>query len=154
MKEKVEEIMTRAVITANENDTLLDVATVLKEGKIAGVPVLNDTEDIVGVISEADILKVLTNFHWYTSVFTVHDLMHIFGEDIHDIQQDIEKASKMNVKDVMSKEPEIIAQDALIDDAAQIMHTTGYNRLPVVDSDGKLVGIVARADIIASIYEH
>ncbi len=153
MKEKVEEIMTREVITIKETDSLLDVATVLKREKIAGLPVLNDMEELVGVISEADILKLLSNFHWYTSIFTVHDLMHIFGEDMHDIQQDMEKASKMKVKDVMSKNPKTVPPDALIDNAAQIMHSTGFNRLPVVDTNGKLIGIVARADIIGSLYE-
>jgi len=153
MKKKVEEIMTKEVITAKENDTLLDVATVLKENKIAGVPVLNAQEEVVGVVSEADILKLLENFHWYTSIFTAHDLIHIFGEDLHEIQRDIEKASKTKVKDVMSKNPRTISPYALIDDAAQIMHSTGFNRLPVVDSNGKLVGIVARADIVASLYE-
>jgi CBS domain-containing protein len=153
MKKKVEEIMTKEVITAKENDTLLEVASVLKENKIAGVPVLNEQEEVVGVVSEADVLKLLENFHWYTSIFTAHDLMHVFGEDLHDIQQDIEKASKMKVKDVMSKNPRTIPPDTLIDDAAQIMHSTGFNRLPVVDEKGKLVGIVARADIISSLYE-
>lgn len=153
MKEKVEEIMTRNVITAKENDSVLEVATVLKENKIAGVPVLNEREEIVGVISEADILKLLDNFHWYTPIFTAHDLIHLFGENLHDIQQDIEKASKMKVKEVMSKNPKTISQDTLIDDAAQIMHSTGFNRLPVVDGSGKLVGIIARADIIASLYD-
>ncbi len=153
MKKKVEEIMTKEVITAKENDSLLDVATVLKENKIAGVPVLNEREEVVGVISEADVLKLLENFHWYTSIFTAHDLMNIFGENLHEVQQDIEKASKMKVKDVMSKKPETVPPDTLIDDAAQIMHSTGFNRLPVVDENDKLVGIVARADIIASLYE-
>jgi CBS domain-containing protein len=59
----------------------------------------------------------------------------------------------MKVKDVMSKNPETVPPDTLIDDAAQIMHSTGFNRLPVVNETGKLVGIVARADIIASLYE-
>jgi len=153
MKEKVEEIMTRDVITVKENDSLLEVATVLKENKIAGVPVLDEREEVVGVISEADILKLLDNFHWYTPIFTAHDLIHLFGEDLHDIQQDIEKASKMKVKEVMSKNPKTISPDTLIDDAAQIMHSTGFNRLPVVAGSGKLVGIVARADIIASLYD-
>jgi acetoin utilization protein AcuB len=53
----------------------------------------------------------------------------------------------------MSKNPRIISPDTLIDDAAQIMHSTGFNRLPVVDEKGKLVGIVAREDIIGSLYE-
>ena len=153
MKKKVEEIMTREVITAKENDSLLDVAIVLKENRIAGVPVINEREEVVGVVSEADILKLLENFHWYTPIFSAHDLIHIFGEDLHDIQRDLEKARNTKVKDVMSKDPETITPDTLIDDAAQIMHSTGFNRLPVVDENGKLVGIVARADIIASLYE-
>jgi len=153
MKEKVEEIMTRTVITVKETDSLRDVATVFKANKIAGAPVLNDQEEVVGVVSEADILKVLGNLHWYTQVFMALDLLQLHDEKSHAVQQDIEKVSAMKVKDAMSKNPKTIPPDASIDDAAQIMHSTGFNRLPVVDGDGKLVGIVTRADIIASLYE-
>jgi CBS domain-containing protein len=59
----------------------------------------------------------------------------------------------MKVEEVMSTNPETISPDTSIDDAAQIMHATGFNRLPVMDGDGTLVGIVTRADIIASLYE-
>ena len=153
MKEKVKDIMTKEVITAKENDSVLEVATVLKENKIAGVPVLNEQEEVVGVISQADILKLLDNFRWYTPIFTAQDLVHLFGEDLHDIQRDIKRASEMKVKEIMSKNPKTVPPEALIDDAAQIMHSMGFNRLPVVDENGALVGIVARADIIASLYE-
>jgi CBS domain-containing protein len=153
MKEKVGEIMTRNVITVKENNTVLNVIEVFKGNKIAGVPVLNDREEVVGVVSEADILKLLDNFRWYTPLFTAMDLLNLRGEKLHDVQRDIEKASEMKVKDIMSKNPKTIPPDALIDDAAQIMHSTGFNRLPVVDGNNKLVGIVTRADIIASLYD-
>ena len=153
MKEKVEEIMARNVITVNENDSLRDVATVFKANEIAGAPVVNDQEEVVGVVSEADILKVLGTFHWYTPLLTTMDLLQHHSEISQDIQRDIEKAGEITVKEIMSKEPRTIPPDALIDDAAQIMHSTGFNRLPVVDETGKLVGIVTRADIIASLYE-
>jgi CBS domain-containing protein len=153
MKKKIEEIMTRNVITVKEDDPLLEVVNAFKENKIAGVPVLNDQEKVVGVVSEADILKILEDFRWYTPVFKVMDLLHLHEEKMHDVEQDIEKASEMKVKDAMSKNPRTIQPDGLIDDAAQIMHSTGFNRLPVVEENMKLVGIVARADIIASLYE-
>jgi predicted transcriptional regulator len=51
MKEKVEEIMTRDVITATENDTVLNIVNVLRENSIAGVPVVNDREEVIGVVS-------------------------------------------------------------------------------------------------------
>jgi CBS domain-containing protein len=153
MKEKVEEIMTRQVVTVTENDSVRDVAQVFRANKIAGAPVLNDQEEVVGVISEADILRLLDTYHWYTPILTTLDILHLHEEKSHDIQQDIEKAGAMNVKEIMSKKPQTVSPDALIDDAAEIMHTTGFNRLPVVDETGTLVGIVTRADILASLYE-
>jgi CBS domain-containing protein len=149
MKEKVEEIMTGNVITVKENDSLLKVAEVFKENKIAGAPVVNEQAEVVGVISEFDMLKRLDNFRWFTPVFTALDVLHLRD----DKRREVEKVSEMNVKEVMSKNPKTVLPDTLIDDAAQIMHSTGFNRLPVVDKTGKLVGIVARADIIASLYE-
>ena len=153
MKEKVKEIMTRDVITVNENDTVLTVASLLNENKIAGAPVVNDQGAVVGVVSEADVVKLLDNFHWYTPFYNAIDILHSHNEDLRDIKQDIEKASEMLVKDVMTKKPKTVSPDALIDDAAMIMHTTGCNRLPIVDEDDTLVGIVTRADIIASLYD-
>lgn len=159
MKEKVAEIMTRDVITVHENDSVLDVAQVFKANKIAGAPVLNDKEEVVGVISEADILKILDDSHWYTPIFTALYYLHLYsegegeGEEAHEIEQDIAKARALRAKEIMSKNPQTVLPDALIDDAAQIMHATGFNRLPVVDETGTLRGIVTRADILASLYE-
>jgi len=151
MKEKVEEIMTRDVITATENDTVLNIVNVLRENSIAGVPVVNDREEIVGVVSVSDILKLLDDFHWYTPFFSAMDILHLHSDELEDVKRDIEEVSEMKVKDTMSKNPKTIAPDTLIDDAAQIMYSTGFNRLPVLDEKGKLVGIVARADIITSV---
>lgn len=154
MKEKVEEIMTRTVITVHENDSVLDVAQVFKANKIAGAPVLNDKEEVVGVISEADILKILDDSHWYTPIFNALYYLHLYGDEVHDIEQDVEKARALKANEIMSKDPQTVPPDALIDDAAHIMHATGFNRLPVVDETGRLRGIVTRADILASLYEH
>lgn len=151
MKEKVEEIMTRDVITAAENDTVLNIVNVLKDNRIAGVPVVNEREEVVGVISVSDILKLLDDFHWYTPLFSAIDLLHLHSDELENVKQDIKEVSEMRVKDAMSKNPRTIAPDTLIDDAAQIMYSTGFNRLPVLDGKGKLVGIVARADIITSL---
>ncbi|MGB3458711.1 MAG: CBS domain-containing protein [Halobacteriota archaeon] len=151
MKEKVEEIMTRDVITATENDTVLNIVNVLRENSIAGVPVVNDQEEVIGVVSVSDILKLLDDFHWYTPFFSAMDILHLHSDELEDVKRDIEEVSEMKVKDAMSKNPKTIAPDTLIDDAAQIMYSTGFNRLPVLDEKGKLVGIVARADIITSV---
>jgi CBS domain-containing protein len=154
MKERLEEIMTRQVVTVQENDSIADVVAIFRAHKIAGAPVLNDQGRVVGVVSQADIVKLLDTFRWYTPLLTTLDLLHLYEAKPHDVQQDIEKAGQMRVKEIMSRDPETVLPDALIDDAAQIMYITGYNRLPVVDQTGALVGIVTRADVVASLYEH
>ena len=53
------------------------------------------------------------------------------------------------VKDVMSKKPITISPDDSLSDAARIMHKNDFNRIPVVDDEGKLVGIIAREDVIS-----
>jgi CBS domain-containing protein len=153
MKERVEEAMTRNVITVNENDSVAEVAQLFRTKKISGAPVLNDREEVVGVVSEADIVKLLDTFHWYTPLLTTLEILHRHGENLHNIGEDIEQAGRMSVKEIMSKNPETVSPDTLIDDAAQIMYSTGFNRLPVVNKTGKLVGIITRADIIASLYD-
>jgi CBS domain-containing protein len=146
--------MTRQVITVNEDQSVADAVAILQAHKIAGAPVLNGQGQVVGVLSEADIVKLLDTFRWYQPLLTTLDVLHLYEAKPRDIQADIEKASQRTVKEIMSKDPETVPPDALIDDAAQIMYVTGYNRLPVVDHSGALVGIVTRADIIASLYEH
>jgi CBS domain-containing protein len=153
MKERVGEAMTRDVITVNESDSVADVAQLFRTKKISGAPVLNDREELVGVVSEADILKLLDMFHWYTPLLTTLEILHRHGENVHNIQEDIEEAGRTRVNEIMSKNPETVSPDTLIDDAALIMYSTGFNRLPVVNKTGKLVGIITRADIIASLYE-
>jgi CBS domain-containing protein len=153
MKENVEEIMTRDVITVHEADSVLEVAQVFKTEKVAGAPVLNEREELVGVVSEADILKLLDTYRWYTPILTTLDILQLHQKEPRDIQQDIEKAGATLIREIMSKDPETVSPDTLIDDAAQIMYLTGFNRLPVLDETGALVGIVTRADILASLYE-
>jgi len=132
---------------------VLEVAQVFKTEKVAGAPVLNEREELVGVVSEADILKLLDTYRWYTPLLTTLDILQLHQKEPRDIQQDIEKAGATLIREIMSKEPETVSPDTLIDDAAQIMYLTGFNRLPVLDETGALVGIVTRADILTSLYE-
>jgi CBS domain-containing protein len=140
---RVKEVMTRNVVTVSENNTLLEAAETLRRNWISGAPVLNDEGELVGIISEADVLKVLE-----VGKFSFPRLFHLFEKE--NVKEELERAAKTRVKDVMSKNPQTIDANASIYEAASIMHSRGFNRLPVVEG-GRLVGIVARADILAAL---
>ncbi len=143
---KVGEIMTRDVITVNEGDTVLEAAKTLRKNRISGAPVLNENGELVGIVSEADLLRVLEGFSWHSKLLK---FLHILDES-EEIQQDFERINNMKVAEIMSKNPKTVRESDSVYDAAAIMHSHGFNRLPVVDENGKLVGIIARADILAS----
>lgn len=147
--DKVEEIMTRDVVTVKEDHTLMEAAKTIRERNVSGAPVLNEEGGVVGVLSEADVLKVLGDIPWHS----LNKILHFQEqEQEQDTQREIERMSETRVKEVMSKHPQTVDSDNLINDAASIMHSTGYNRLPVVNR-GELVGIVTRADILDSLQE-
>ncbi len=143
----IEKIMTRNVVTIGENETLLDAAKTLRRNKVSGAPVLSEKGELVGIISEADLLRVFESFPWYSKFLRS---LHLLNES-EEVQKDLEKANRMKVRDVMSRNPKTVKVNESVYDAASIMHSNGFNRLPVVDENGKLIGIIARADIIASL---
>jgi CBS domain-containing protein len=65
------------------------------------------------------------------------------------IPDEIDALFEGSVKEVMSKKPITLSPDDSISDAARLMHKSDFNRIPVVDEDGKLVGLIARDDIIS-----
>jgi len=69
------------------------------------------------------------------------------GEMAH-LERELKKIAGATVKDIMQASPPTVMPDSTLEDAATIMHDRGVNSLPVVDRDGVVVGIVARADIV------
>lgn len=140
----VREVMTRRVVAIGPDADLHEAAHVLSEHKISGMPVVDKSNQVVGVISQADIL-VLAGMH---KEHTFKDVLRkILGEPMP-----VRKAGD-KVKDVMSFPPITSKADDEVGDVAQILDERRIKRLPVVDEEGKLIGVISRADIIRRIGE-
>ncbi len=137
---KVMEIMTRDVVTVSPETPLRDVARLLADSRISGVPVVDTTGACIGVVSEGDLLAKHVSrpmgrgpFDW------------IFGE-LHDPDEARRRAAT-TAREAMSSPVVTIKADCAVRDAAALMVDRDVNRLPVM-SDGKVVGIVSRADLV------
>ena len=137
---RVEDVMTVDVATVTPSTPLKDVAAELSRRRISGMPVLDDSDRIVGVISEADILaKEHAEPGHYTSA-----LARLLKHD------DAEHSSRLHATvagDVMTSPATTIEGHVPAVLAAQQMTELGINRLPVLGR-GRLVGIVTRADLV------
>lgn len=137
---KVSELMSTDVVTTTRDATIRDVAGILVEGGISGMPVCDETGTVVGVVSEGDIL--------FKELGRVEPRGGLLGWFLDPSSDWVEKAQARTVGEAMSS-PAITAvpyESAAA--AARRMTEKGVNRLPVVTNDGRLVGILTRADLV------
>lgn len=137
---KVEDVMTRDVKTVERDTTLKDAAALLAELGVSGLPVLQDGR-VIGVVSEADIL--------FKERAGKPDDAGLIGLLLEIETLDVEaKLRARTVGEAMTAPAITIGQRRPLPEAAATMLDKRISRLPVVDDDGALVGIVTRADLV------
>lgn len=138
----VRDVMTRPVVSVERGTPLRDVAQVLVDHSISGVPVVDADGAVLGVVSEGDFLIKAQG----RDAVRHRRLARILGESGESRAQ-LAKLAAVNAAEAMSAPPVTIESGRPITEAAAVMTARGVNRLPVVD-DGRLVGIVSRADLV------
>jgi CBS domain-containing membrane protein len=135
----VRDVMTSAVITIKRDADLHEAARLMSENKISGMPVVDDNNCVIGVVSEADILILagMKREHTFKDI-----LRNILGEPVPG------RKGGSKVGDVMGFPPITSKADDDIGEVAKIFDERRIKRLPVVDDEGKLIGIISRADIL------
>jgi len=126
---RVEEFMTRSVITVSPETKLLDAQKIMAEKKIRRLPVV-DKGKLVGILTERDLLES-----------TPSRMNPMGAQQLHYI------LSKMKVRDVMRQNPVTISPNTPFEDALRIGQEKKIGSFPVVEN-GKLVGIVTESDIV------
>jgi CBS domain-containing protein len=136
---KVEQIMRGEVVSVTPTTSLKDLARLLLERDISGVPVLDEGGKVLGVVSAGDILvKTSAAFG-----LREHPSNWLFGDD----DREALKRGAQTAAEAMSRPAITVDPRCTVAEAARIMVKQSVNRLPVVEH-GKLVGIVTRDDIV------
>jgi CBS domain-containing protein len=138
----VRDVMTSGVLTVQKFDNVMHVAAILAERNISGLPVVDADQQVIGIVTQADILSMvgIRKEHSFRDM-----LKHALGERLPE-----RKAGDV-VADIMTHSPITTTPDANIAEIAQIMDEHKIRRLPVVDKQKRLVGIISRADILKAI---
>ena len=141
--------MTRDVAFVHPDTPLLAAVKLLSARRISGLPVVDDHGDIVGMLTEGDLLRWHDGFrekqgHWLDLLAEGQDLAPMFLNAIRD--------QNRKVKFAMSPGAETITEEVPARVIAGLMHDKNIKRLPVM-RDGKLVGIVTRFDLVRALAE-
>ena len=135
---KVDELMTRVVVTVTPETSLKDAASLLSSRRISGVPVVDASGTVVGILSEADILAKESG---------EQPRRGLLGWLLETDAALADKIRARTAGEAMTAPAITIAPNRPVHEAAARMVAESVNRLPVVE-DGKLVGIVTRADLV------
>jgi CBS-domain-containing membrane protein len=144
---KVADVMTREVITVTPETSLRDLAALLAEHKLNGVPVVDDEGDVVGVVCESDLVNQNQPLHIPT-VFVILDSI-IPLENPWRLQKEFKRITATTVGDIYSKPAITVEPETDVAEVARIMSTRHLHTIPVVER-GKLVGVVGKSDVIRS----
>ncbi|WP_296646305.1 CBS domain-containing protein [Romboutsia sp. 13368] len=145
------DIMTTDVIVAKKDDSIANVATLLIKEKIGGLPVVDEHNKVVGIISETDIMQKETDIESPRVLNFFQGL--IFLDDIKKLEDDMKKVAAYKVEDLMSKDIITVNENDSFDYVANVMIKKSINRVPVVDKENFLKGIICRYDIIKAMYD-
>ena len=138
MNATVKDVMSTHVVAVRKNAPFKDMAARLREHRVSAFPVLDEDNKVIGVVSEADLLtKEALEF---SATSRVSGMLH---------HREQVKAAATTAEDLMTKPPVTVGPDEFVTHAARLMYARKVKRLPVVDDDGHLIGIVSRADVLS-----
>jgi CBS domain-containing protein len=137
----VKDVMTAQVKWVEQDTPFAAIAAALRQYRVSAFPVLNEKGEVVGVVSESDLLNKLALGGGEEQMPGM-----ITGILRH---KELEKARGVTAAELMTAPPVTVAPDDTVEHAARLMYVRAVKRLPVVDANGKLAGIVSRADVLS-----
>ena len=129
--------MTHKVVTVTPETSFKEAVRLLRSRRVSGLPVVDLKGQLVGIVTEADLLNKVEKRE--PDAYVLDSKRH---------RLDRSRAAALDVASAMSREVTSVRPDFPLARAAREMHTRGFKRLPVVDESGRLVGIVSRGDLL------
>lgn len=139
---QVRDFMIRKIFTVKPSDTVKELLHILNSNRIGGVPVVDDKDHLVGMVSDGDVLRYLA-----PKPLGIAGLVYIIEDgDMEDVLKE-----KLNtpVKEIMTKRNILyVSPDEVFEIAIRLLSKHHFKKLPVVNGAGRVVGVISRGDLI------
>jgi CBS domain-containing protein len=144
-KKRAGDIMTTEVVTVNPDTPVYQIARLMSAYDISGVPVVDDRNRVLGVVTELDMIVRNTRFKVPNFIMILDSIIYL--ETPKHFEERLQHMLGVTAREIMSAPAVTIAPDATIEALAELMVGRRMNPLPVVQ-DERLIGIISRSDII------
>jgi CBS domain-containing protein len=115
------DLMSVSIVAVKEDATSIEIATRMVLGMFNGVPIIDNHGKVTGIVTTIDLLKAI---------------------------REGKRRDNMSAKEIMTSNPAVINQDTTVDKVIDILYRNRIDMLPVVEDDGRLIGVVSRQDIL------
>ncbi|MFB4169127.1 CBS domain-containing protein [Virgibacillus sp. JSM 102003] len=145
---KIKDFMITDIISITKDKTIKQLLETLVKNKIGGVPVVDEQNHLIGMISDGDVIRCLQ-----PKGRTVYDMFTIvLVSQEEDLSQKIKYSINNKVGTIMNKRhTHTVHPDDNLEEALTILSKYHFKKIPVVDENSKVVGVISRGDIIRSI---
>ena len=148
----VADVMSPDPISVTSTTPLTTAIKLIAEHRISGMPVIDPDHQLVGVISESDLMWQETGVNPPPYIMVLDSVIYL--ENPATYEKELHKALGQTVGEVMTQSVVTIEADSSLREAAKTLHRRNIHRLIVVDEDKKVVGILTRGDIIRYMASH
>jgi len=142
------DIMTTRVITVKRETGIKELARILYENHINGVPVVDDEGAIVGIICESDLIRKDKKLHIPTVVALFDAVFYL--ESPRKMEKEIARINAAKVEDLYTRDVITVEEKTPVDEIATIMSQKRVYTIPVMDGN-RMVGIIGKADLIRTL---
>jgi CBS domain-containing protein len=146
----VREYMDADPVSVRPDASVEDVARVLGENELHGVPVTTEDGAVVGIVTENDLVIGDDEGDLHIPAYIELFGGLVFLEPFRRFEQRMKKAVAATAEQMMTADPRTVAPEDDVHQAAHVIVETGHNRIPVV-ADGRLVGVISRADVVRAL---
>ena len=144
---QVREIMSSPAITVSPTTEIREVARTMRESVISGVPVVDNSGALVGVITEMDLIARNAPVHEPRYIAVLSALIPVNIEEYRQYKEQLRQALAINAADLMRDDVTTISPDDTVQEALEMMLNPEVTMLPVVEN-GRVIGVVTRTDLV------
>ena len=148
-KQSARDIMTKKVITAARDTSIGELSRTLIQNNISGVPVVDSGGILIGMVTDGDIIT-----EDLEPIFPIYFdpliISYAYMDNFEKFEKSMKEYLATPIEEIMVKRVKTVKQDTPVSEIARIMVKYRINRIPVIDESNKVIGIIARADILKS----
>lgn len=145
----VKDIMTTNIVSVKPDTEITEATRLLLEKRFNGLPVVDENNKVVGIICQSDLIAQQKSLPIPTLFSFLDGFIPL--KSTKKLENEIQKIAAITVADAMVKKPVTVRPDNRIETVAALMVDNNFHTLPVLDEDGKLVGIVGKEDVLKTL---